>query len=139
MAFSHTRQVYLADTDAAGVVYFASVMNMCHEAYEESLAASGISLQQFLKDSQIAIPIVQAEVNFFRPLFCGDKILIELVTKQISDHEFAIDYQVISSTQPPKNIAQGKTKHVCINPQTRKRVELPESICQWLQFTEHSN
>ena len=139
MAFSYTRRVYLADTDAAGVVYFASVMNMCHEAYEESLAEAGINLQQFLRNSQIAIPIVHAEVSFFRPLFCGDKILIELATKQVSDNEFAIDYQIFSITKPQKNLAQGNTKHVCINSQTRTRVELPESIVQWLQFTVHSD
>ena len=133
MAFSYSRTVYLADTDAAGVVYFASVMNMCHEAYEESLAKTGINWQQFLTNSMVAIPIVHAEVSFFRPMFCGDKLRIKLVAKQISEHKFAIDYQIFSTISSEKPLAQGNTKHVCINAQTRSRISLPESIIQWLQ------
>ncbi|MFS8118916.1 MAG: acyl-CoA thioesterase, partial [Microcoleus sp.] len=45
MSFSYTRTVRFQDTDAAGVVYFANVLAMCHEAYEASLAASGINLK----------------------------------------------------------------------------------------------
>ncbi|MDJ0691564.1 MAG: thioesterase family protein [Xenococcaceae cyanobacterium MO_188.B32] len=133
MAFSYSRTVYLADTDAAGVVYFASVMNMCHEAYEESLAQAGINWQDFVTNSMVAVPIVHAEVSFFRPMFCGDKLLIKLVPKKISDHKFAIDYQIFSTTSAEKPLARGNTKHVCINSQTRSKVDLPISIIQWLQ------
>ncbi|MBE9166010.1 acyl-CoA thioesterase [Pleurocapsales cyanobacterium LEGE 06147] len=133
MAFSHPRTVYLADTDAAGVVYFACVMNMCHEAYEESLAAARISLQQLIADSAIAIPIVHAEVSFFRPLFCGDKLLINLVAEQLSDNEFIVNYDIVLASSSQKKLAQGNTKHVCINPATRTRVKLPQTIIDWLK------
>jgi 1,4-dihydroxy-2-naphthoyl-CoA hydrolase len=133
MAFSHPRTVYLADTDAAGVVYFACAMNMCHEAYEESLAAANISLQQLITDLEIAIPIVQAEINFFRPMFCGDKLLINLVTQQLSDNEFTVDYDIVLASSSEKKLARGNTKHVCINPATRTRVKLPQTIIDWLK------
>ncbi len=133
MAFSYNRTVYLADTDAAGVVYFASVMNMCHEAYEESLADAGINWQQLLTNSMVAIPIVHAEVSFFRPMFCGDRLIVKLVPQQISEHKFSIDYQIFSTTSTEKPLAQGNTKHICINVQTRDRVNLPKFIIQWLE------
>jgi 1,4-dihydroxy-2-naphthoyl-CoA hydrolase len=136
MAFSHPRTVYLADTDAAGVVYFACVMNMCHEAYEESLAAANISLQQLITDLELAIPIVHAEINFFRPMFCGDKLLINLVAQQLSDNEFTVNYEIILASSSDKKLAQGNTQHVCINPITRTRVKLPQAIIDWLkQYT----
>ena len=133
MAFSYNRTVYLADTDAAGVVYFASVMNMCHEAYEESLAHVGINWQQLLTNSMVAIPIVHAEVSFFRPMFCGDQLIVKLVPTQISEHKFSIDYQIFSTTSTNKPLAQGNTQHICINAQTRSRVNLPDFLIQWLQ------
>jgi 1,4-dihydroxy-2-naphthoyl-CoA hydrolase len=136
MAFSHPRTVYLADTDAAGVVYFACVMNMCHEAYEESLAAANISLQQLIADSAIAIPIVHAEMDFFRPMFCGDKLLINLVAQQLSDNEFIVNYEIVLASSSNKKLAQGNTKHVCINPTPRTKVKLPQTIIDWLkQYT----
>ncbi|MHC5822651.1 MAG: acyl-CoA thioesterase, partial [Nostoc sp.] len=47
MPFTYNRTVRFQDTDAAGVVYFASVLSICHEAYEESLEASSINIKDF--------------------------------------------------------------------------------------------
>ena len=47
MPFEYPRTIRFADTDAAGVVYFAQILSICHEAYEASLQASGIELRQF--------------------------------------------------------------------------------------------
>ena len=81
MTFTYTRTVRFKDTDAAGVVYFANVLAMCHEACEESLASSGINLKVFFSNSSVTIPIVHASVDFLRPMFCGDQLLINLITK----------------------------------------------------------
>ncbi|MBD2021122.1 1,4-dihydroxy-2-naphthoyl-CoA hydrolase, partial [Leptolyngbya sp. FACHB-36] len=45
MPFVYSRTVRFSDTDAAGVVYFASALSICHEAYEASLAAVGVDLR----------------------------------------------------------------------------------------------
>jgi 1,4-dihydroxy-2-naphthoyl-CoA hydrolase len=132
MSFSYARTVYLADTDAAGVVYFTNVMNMCHEAYEESLGDLKIYLKQSLANLSLAIPIVQAEISFFSPMFWGDKLLINLTPKQISENEFAIDYLITSASAEEKYLAKAYTRHVCINAQTRNRLQLPAIIIQWL-------
>lgn len=132
MTFSYRRTVYLGDTDAAGVVYFATAMQMCHEAYEESLAANKINLQQLIREDRIAIPIVNASINFFRPMFCGDRLQIDLVKTQIGEHEFAIAYEIILPSNPEKTLVRANTKHICIEPKTRCRVMLPENIVFWL-------
>lgn len=130
--FTYHRTVYLADTDAAGVVYFARVLYMCHEAYEESLAAMGINLKNLVNNSSTALPIVHGEVDFFRPLFCADKLQINLVTQQLSDNEFAVSYKISHSKAPEKQLAQAQTRHVCIEPSNRVRVKLPVTMQQWL-------
>ena len=101
--------------------------------YEESLADAGINWQELLASSTVAIPIVHAEFSLFRPMFCGDKLLITLAAKQIDEHQFAIDYQISDHTSLQKSLVQGHTKHICINPLTRGRAKLPELIILWLQ------
>lgn len=128
MTFSYLKTVYLADTDAAGVVYFARAMEMCHEAYEEWLVSIGIALKQLLLENKIALPIIHGEINFFRPMFCGDKLKITLQPTQIDDTEFAISYQIFQLSAPKKAIVQATTNHVCINPTTRTRIPLPSAI-----------
>ncbi|MGK7875478.1 MAG: acyl-CoA thioesterase [Xenococcaceae cyanobacterium] len=134
MPFTYMRTVRLPDTDAAGVVYFANVLSMCHEAYEESLVQAGISLKAFFNNSSTAIPIVHAEVDFFRPMFCGDKLLIELIPQQLSENSFQITYQIFAASSSQKQLAKANTRHVCINPMSRSRVPLPQIIIQWLML-----
>lgn len=133
MPFIYPRTIRFQDTDAAGVVYFANVLSICHEAYEASLVTSGINLKEFFSNSTIAIPITHAEVDFFRPMFCGDRELIHLTPTLISDQEFRIDYQIFPEGSRDRPLSQANTRHVCINPTLRKRENLPEIMLQWLK------
>lgn len=130
MAFSYCRNIYLSDTDAAGVVYFARGLSICHEAYEEWLLTLGLSIQQILKEKQIALPIVHAEIDFFQPIMCGDALEIKLELQEVTESKFAIAYTIIKPTFPDKILAKALTVHVCIDPQTRLRTTLPDTI--WL-------
>lgn len=131
MSFIFKRIIYFQDTDAAGVVYFTNILAMCHEAYEESLATSGINLQAFFSNPDMAIPIVHASVDFFRPMFCGDKIFIQLIPKQLASEKFEIAYQILTVSE--QLIATAVTKHICIEPINRTRKAMPDEMIQWLQ------
>ena len=122
----------MSDTDAAGVVYFAKGLEICHQTYEESLAATGISLKQMLREKTIALPIVRAEIDFMRPLFCGDELQINLSTSLISSNEFAIAYHICHTDNLDRVLVKAQTKHVCINPQIRTRTDIPSGILEWL-------
>ncbi len=131
MPFIYQRTVRFQDTDAAGVVYFANVLAICHEAYEESLAASGINLKSFFTNPAVAIPIVHANIDFLRPVFCGERVFIHLISQNLGNDNFEIAYIVLSSNE--KQIAKAVTRHVCINPVTRTRQQLPNEIMKWSQ------
>lgn len=130
MSFIFKRIIYFQDTDAAGVVYFTNILAMCHEAYEESLATSGINLKVFFSNPDVAIPIVHASVDFFYPMFCGDEIFIHLIPKQLASEKFEIAYQILAVSQL---IATAVTKHICIEPINRTRKAMPDEMIQWLQ------
>ena len=136
MSFTYTRTVRFQDTDAAGVVYFANVLAMCHEAYEASLAASGINLRAFFSNPEVAFPIIHASVDFYRPMFAGDRLTIQLTPKQVTGDEFEIAYQVFSGEVVGKSAAKALTKHVCINAISRNRKQLSEELMQWLRVFE---
>jgi 1,4-dihydroxy-2-naphthoyl-CoA hydrolase len=144
MPFSYEYTIQFRDTDAAGVVYFANIISICHVAYEASLIESGIELKSFVNNSKIAVPITHVSADFFRPLFCGDCVTIELTTYSIDSCKFEIKYQILS-TEPQSSVggaspeenrqvvaATATTKHVVIDPTTRKRQDLPEILTNWL-------
>ena len=136
MPFTYTRTVRFQDTDAAGVVYFANVLAMCHEAYEASLAASGINLKEFFSNPQAALPVIHATVDFYRPMFAGDRLTIQLTPKQFAGDELEIAYQVFSEEVAGRSAAKAVTKHVCIDAVTRTRKQLSEDLMQWMRQFE---
>jgi len=133
MAFTYSRSIRFSETDAAGVVYFANVLIFCHEAYEASLIESGINVRSFFSDQEIAVPIVHAEVDYFKPMFCGDQITILLIPNLLKPSEFEISYQLFNSSQA---IAKALTRHVCIYLETRSRQDLSSALLHWLNHTE---
>ena len=132
MIFVYLRRVYLSDTDAAGVVYFTKGLEICHEAYEESLAKADINLNQTIRAGKIALPIVHAEIDFFRPIFLGDRIRVKLDTSLVSNSEFAIAYEISPVDNLERILVKAQTKHVCINPHLRKRMDLTSKMLEWL-------
>jgi len=133
MPFIYNRTVHFQDTDAAGVVYFANVLAICHEAYEESLEASNINLKDFFTNPSIAYPIVHANVDFLRPMFGGDKLIISLIPQKLGVDKFEITYEI---TIADVVVAKAITRHICIDAISRSKQELSNEIIRWLE-TNH--
>jgi 1,4-dihydroxy-2-naphthoyl-CoA hydrolase len=144
MSFDYEYVVQFRDTDAAGVVYFANIISICHVAYEASLIESGIDLKLFVNNSGFAIPITHVSADFFRPLYCGDRIIIQLTPQAIDSCRFEIEYQILASIAETSDIENLKsssrqqlasiiTKHIAIDPVNRKRIDLPELLKNWLE------
>lgn len=139
MAFIYSRTVYLGDTDAAGVVYFARAMEICHEAYEESLRVMGVSLYQLLSEEEIALPIIHSSIDFYSPIVCGDKLVIYQIADLLKDSEFSTSYEIVSPSSPDRAIVKGIIKHVSISIKTRSRIPLPQKIIQWIDATKNND
>lgn len=133
MAFVYSRIVRFQDTDAAGVVYFANVLSLCHEAYEASLAESGIRLREFFRgDGIFAVPIVHAEADYYQPFFCGDRLTIHLTPQRLADYSFEVNYQIFAAAET-RSATNALTRHVCVDPRSRAKQPLPNELVQWLQ------
>ncbi len=130
MTFNYEYIVQFRDTDAAGVVYFANIVSICHIAYEASLLESNIDLKLFVTNPEFAIPITHVSADFFRPLFCGDRAIVELTPQSIDSYRFKIEYQLLTSDRQIS--ATAITKHIAIDPITRKRQELPKTLLDWI-------
>ncbi|BAY63046.1 thioesterase superfamily protein [Calothrix brevissima NIES-22] len=131
MPFTYNRSVRFQDTDAAGVVYFANILGICHEAYEESLEAAGIDLKAFFSNPAMAFPIVHANVDFLRPIFCGDKLLVNLMPQKLDGEKFEIAYEI---SLADLLVAKAITRHVCIDVSSRTKQKLPSEIVNWLEM-----
>jgi 1,4-dihydroxy-2-naphthoyl-CoA hydrolase len=132
MPFAYPRTVHFADTDAAGVVFFANYLAICHEAYEESLSAAGIDLKSFFADNGVVIPVAKSEAEFLRPLACGAKLAVSVQPKALSENSYEIRYEITRLGAPAKCAARIRTEHVCIDSATRARKPFPTVLSGWI-------
>ena len=130
------RTVRFGDTDAAGVVHFHEMFRWCHETWEESLEKYGIVLLEIFPTTKInscqldvALPIVHCEANYFKPLYVGDTITIELNPEKLDESSFVLRFKLVKNSE---DIGSINIKHVSINPITRERCTLSEQINMWL-------
>lgn len=134
MPFSYTRTIHFPDTDAAGIVFFANYLAICHEAYEEALAAAGIPLGTFFADHGVIVPVAKSEASYLRPLACGEKVRVEVAPKQLSENSFALDCTIWKQGPAEKRAAVVRTEHVCISSKTRERLPLPAGLAGWVRL-----
>ncbi|MGD1898173.1 MAG: acyl-CoA thioesterase [Phormidesmis sp.] len=93
--FRHLHVIRFQETDAAGVMYFANLLTLCHEAYEVALAAAGFDITHFFsRENAVAVPIVHTEADFYRPMHCGETVAIYPRATQLSAHSFEICYKI---------------------------------------------
>jgi 1,4-dihydroxy-2-naphthoyl-CoA hydrolase len=133
MARTYHRTIHFADTDAAGVVYFANFLRICHEAYEESLASSGINLSEFFKGHDVLIPVARSEADYKRPLVCGERIRVDLAPRVLSENSFEIVYEIYKLGDAEKLAARCRTEHVCVSILKRTRQAVPPALADWLR------
>jgi 1,4-dihydroxy-2-naphthoyl-CoA hydrolase len=136
MSFIYQRTIHFADTDAAGVVYFANYLSFCHEAYEEALGAAGIDLKTFFSDNGIMVPISKSSVEYLRPLVCGDRVCISVKPSAVSADTYKIDCEITrlgaGKGAPAKRVAIVQTHHVCVRSKDRQRVATPPALAAWV-------
>ena len=132
MPFTYLRTIHFPDTDAAGVVFFARYLSICHEAYEEALGAAGINLQQFFSKTEVVVPISKSSADYLRPLRCGDKVRVTVKPTKLTENTFAVDYQMTRIGPPEKLVAEVRTCHVCIRESTRERAAFPPELAAWI-------
>ncbi|HND62043.1 MAG TPA: thioesterase family protein [Opitutaceae bacterium] len=133
MPFVHSRTIRLADTDAAGVVFFARTYVLCHEAYEEALVQAGMDLKDFLGRNDLIIPIAKSSAEYFRPLHCGDKVTVTVKPSLLTPHSFALDFEITRLGRPDKLAARVRTEHVATSLAKRQRLDLPPALAAWVQ------
>ena len=131
------RTVRFGETDAAGVVHFLKLFKWSHEAWEHSLEKYGIALGDVFPSSpintsqlEVSLPVVNCEANYFKPLYVGDIVNIELYPEKRSDTSFILRSQFKKSG---KKVGETNIKHVSINPITREKCLLPDHINLWLE------
>lgn len=131
--FTYQRTIYLKDTDATGVLFFANQLEIALEAFEECLMQKGSSLRKMLEKGEFLMPIVRVESDYKAPLRVGDVIEVTAKVKQIGTSSFTLTY---SFYDPKRALEVGNAliTHVAQSKETLKAMPMPQEILTILTF-----
>ncbi len=129
--YKHQTTVRLRDTDAAGVVYFASQLALAHEAFESYLDSVGIGIGVALRSTHYAMPVVRVDANYKKPLRAGDVIEVELSVEQTGNTSFTLHYRILDKEEDEAGSAT--ITHVVIDRQHSTPRPLPDPLLSALK------
>jgi 1,4-dihydroxy-2-naphthoyl-CoA hydrolase len=125
--FVHRRIARFQDIDAAGIVYFPTILSYFHDAYADLLTAGGCSIADALKTHAWAAPIREVQARFLKPIRFGDALEVCIVGAAHQGSDLAVGYRVQTEGNATAT-AVGMTTHVFVDAGTFKRMEMPDAV-----------
>lgn len=120
--------IRLSDTDAAGRIFFASLLRVAHDAFEGYMEDIGHPLARYLRGEACGLAIVHAEADYRRPIGCGDRVEIKTGVERVGTTSFVITHEF---RHDGEEVATARTVHVALDPSGTK-MQLPDELRQAL-------
>ncbi len=128
-------KVRLADTDAAGRLYFAAWLQKAHEVFEEWMDRCGLPLSRLVK-MPVIIPVVECRAEYRLPVLLGDALECSLTLHELREKSFTVE---ITARRESATVATAQITHVAVQRQTGSPCTLPEIIVKKLQNPSSSD
>ena len=129
--YVHRTTLRFRDTDAAGIIYFASYFTLAHEALEACMLHYDLGVGRVTRERDYILPLVHADGDFAAPLRVDDEVLIEVSTAKVGTTSFAIAYTM--TTPEGTHVCQAQTVHVSLHRERQKPIPLPDEVRTILQ------
>lgn len=123
--YSSEYTIRLSDTDAAGVLFFASIFKIIHDKYEEWLDKYDIKIIDILRKEKYIIPITHSHAHYMMPLFLSEKVKVRILLREYTKARFTLEYVFEKNGQ---TACQAETRHVFIEKGSREKIEIPENF-----------
>jgi acyl-CoA thioester hydrolase len=107
-------RVTYGDTDQMGYVYYANYLRYFEVAANELLRSAGVSYRAFEVQYGLLFPVVEAHVNYQRPVGFEDELALGAALSVEGRVAMRFRYG-ISRAGDGIEVAVGYTVHVCVN------------------------
>ena len=131
--FKYNHTIKFHEVDAAGIIFFANVYKIAHDAYQDFLFSLNFE-ENYFESKKYAIPLVHSSADYLKPIKFNDNITIEIKVVKLGDSSFELSYNFLNEKN--EVMAQVETVHVMIEKENFKKTaiteELKESLTKFL-------
>lgn len=124
--FTYQTRVKLHDTDAAGLLFYSSIFNIIHDAYEAFMDSHDLNIGKILKEKIYMLPIVRAEADYKLKQTVGDEMTIILTCEKVGKSSYTINYKILNSEN--EIACTAKTVNVVLEYNTKEITAIPQKL-----------
>ena len=123
--FTFPVRVYWEDTDAGGVVYYASYLKFLERARSEWLRALGIDQVKLLRDERLQFVVVEANIRYHRPARFDDELVVSVTLQSLRGASIEMGQEV---RRAGELLVSATVRAACIDAGTLKPRPLPKVL-----------
>jgi acyl-CoA thioester hydrolase len=129
--YSHKTNIRVryGETDKMGFVYYGIYAQYYEVGRVELLRSLGISYKS-LEDSGYELPVVSFKINYKRPAFYDDEIIIKTSISETPSSKITFDYECFNIDGSLLN--NGQVVLVFVNRDTKKPCKAPQVVLEQL-------
>ncbi len=125
--FHHDVRVYINQTDAGGIVHYASFLIFFEEARTELLRTIGFTLPELLREHNLVFCIKNVNLDFKRAAALDDYLCVRSTVKDITRCTIAID-QEIYKKDDVRPLASGVTTLAVLDAMSCRPMAIPKPL-----------
>lgn len=118
-------RIRYAETDKMGYVYYGRYAEFFEVARVEALREIGVNYNDLEKNG-ISMPVLKYSVEFKKPVYYDEKIIIETVISKKPETRIEFDFKTYNQKKECVNIA--KVELVFIDSKLKKPIKAPDFL-----------
>ena len=122
MAFEWPIRVYIEDTDAGGIVYYANYLRYLERARSEWLRHLGFE-QQSLMESGVRFVVRDVSIQYRQSAVLDDEVIATVETAGVSKAGLTLNHTVVKRSDPQTDkqeiLVDARIRIACINNEGR--------------------
>ena len=120
-------RVYWEDTDAGGVVYYASYLKFLERARSEWLRALGIDQVALLRQERLQFVVVEANFRYHRPARFDDELDVTVNLESLRGASIALGQEIRRGAEL---LVSATVRAACVDADSLKPKPLPKALQQ---------
>ena len=126
--FDMIARVYIEDTDAGGIVYYANYLRFMERARTEFFRHLGYLKPALFDGFQFVVRDVS--VRYLKPAFLDDEINVSVVLRDVSKFAFEMNQEIHRFDE---RLVSGFVKSVCVEEKTKRLTKMPDQLFELLK------
>jgi len=126
--FTFPLRVYWEDTDAGGVVYYASYLRFLERARSEWLRALGVDQAALQRDERLQFVVVEANIRYHRPARFDDALAVTVKLAELRGASVTFGQEIRRGGDAGELLVSATVKAACLDSDSLRPRPLPKIV-----------